>query len=149
MTPTRRAVLAGGALLAVSACTGSSGAGRPARPDPDVPLRADAVARERALLASYDALLAAQPDLAPRLGPLREEHAAHLAALGAEQAPATVPPSGAAPSPAAAPGVAALVRAERDAAAAHAAATAAASPALAAVLAQLAASEASHPVALA
>lgn len=144
MSTTRRRLLLGGALLPLAACTPSREAERPGPVDPDVALRDAAVARERALLASYDALLLASPDLAARLGPLRAEHAEHLAALGAQEQAST-----ATPVPVPAPALPALVAAERAAAAAHAEATVGASPALAAVLAQLAASEASHPVALA
>lgn len=146
MRPTRRAVLASGLLLPVAACTSSEPAPvRPVPVDPDVALRAAAVARERGLLAAYDAALQQDPARAERLVPLRAEHAAHLAALGEQEAPSTVSPAPAPPSPLGGD----LATAERAAAAAHAEATAAASPALAAVLAQLAASEASHPVALA
>lgn len=145
MRPTRRAVLASGLLLPVAACTSSEPAPvRPVPVDPDVALRAAAVARERGLLAAYDAALQQDPGRAERLAPLRAEHAAHLAALGEQEAPSTV-----SPAPAPTPLGGDLATAERAAAAAHAEATAAASPALAAVLAQLAASEASHPVALA
>lgn len=141
MTATRRGLLGLLALApAAVACTSSSEPDRPAPVDPDVALRAAAVVRERALLAAYDAALAARPDDA-RLAPLRAEHQAHLEALEGAS------PSGT-PSPAAAAPVD-LAAAEREAAAAHAAATAQASPGLAALLAQLAASEASHPVALA
>ena len=159
MRPTRRSVLTGGLLLAVpgvlSACTAEAPPARPQPVDPDVALRAAAVARERQLLARYDALLQQQPDLAPRLSPVRAEHAEHLTALGeAEQpgtgSPTTPPPPTVPPPTATDPGgLPGLVQAERAAAAAHVAATSSASAVLAAVLAQLAASEASHPVALA
>lgn len=146
--PTRRAVLAGGLLLPLTACTGSDDAPvGPATVDPDVALRAAAVARERQLLATYDALLQQDPARADRLAPLRAEHAEHLAALGEQEALATAFPARAPTLPPG--GFGGLAQAERAAAAAHADATAAASPALAALLAQLAASEASHPVALA
>ncbi len=157
--PTRRAILSAGAVGLVAACTPSHrppSAGRQARTDPDVALTAAAVDRELALLAAYDAALAATPALASRLAPLRAEHAEHLIALTAGRAstptasPATDPapaqPRGAGPR-----GVQAgrsLMTAERTAAAAHAAAAVTASARLAAVLASLAASEASHQVAL-
>lgn len=163
MRPTRRSVLAGGLLLSVpaalAACTTEAPPVRPQPVDPDVALRAAAVERERQLLARYDSLLQQQPDLAPRLSPLRAEHAAHLTALGEQEQPATGSPTAPAaadledtvpPSPATGPGgLPGLVQAERAAAAAHVVATSSASASLAAVLAQLAASEASHPVALA
>ncbi len=53
-------LLAGGAGL-LAGCTGGGAPERPAPVDPDVALRAAAVARERALLAAYDAVLAADP----------------------------------------------------------------------------------------
>jgi hypothetical protein len=131
-SPSRRRLLQAALLTPLAACTTT--AGRPARVDPDVALRAAAVARERSLLALYDAAPPSATVLA-----IRAEHEQHLAALGA-------------PSPAPSPATAAtgsLVAAERAAAAAHAADALVASPQLAAVLASLAASEASHPVALA
>ena len=141
VAPSRRQLLAAAALLPVAACTTSDD--RPARVDPDDALRAAAVERERALLSSYDAVLAALPTLAARLAPLRAEHEQHLAALAAPS------PS---PSPSAAPTVrtvAQLVALERTTAAAHATDALSASRELAMVLASLAASEASHPVGLA
>ena len=131
---------------ALAACTDSAPPVPTPPVDPDVALREAAVVRERALLAAYDALLAASPEAAARLAPLRAEHEAHLAALGGTAVPAgTAPPA----TPVAAGTVADLVRLERETATAHAAATVPASPGLAALLAQLAASEASHPVGLA
>lgn len=139
----RRALLGLAATVPLTACT-SSDEGPPPLPDPDDLLRDAAVGREQALLRQYDAALLALPDLAPRLAPVRAEHAEHLAAL-----------LGAAPSaaPTAAPGapvtLAALAVAERQAAAAHGQAALEASRELAGLLASLSASEASHPVALA
>ncbi len=163
--PTRRVVLSAGAFGLAAACTSPRrpGAVRPARPDPDIALTAAAVDRERALLAAYDAALAATPALAGRLAPLRAEHAEHLAGLGAGPSPglgaglspgtptaspatAAAPPRG--PGGGAGQARSSLATAEHAAAAAHAAATVTASARLAAVLASLAASEASHQVAL-
>ena len=63
--PSRRAVLrAGLALPLLAACTDAS-PGPPPPPDPDLALHDAAVARERALLAAYDAALLAAPALAP------------------------------------------------------------------------------------
>lgn len=158
--PTRRAVLSAGAVGLVAACTRSHrppSAGRPARPDPDVALTAAAVDRELALLAAYDAALAATPALASRLAPLRAEHAEHLSALGSGPARKSTPSPATDPAPDAGPGGTgprgvqarrSLVTVELAAAAAHAAAALTASARLAAVLASLAASEASHQVAL-
>ena len=158
--PSRRAVLSAGAVGLAAACTRSRrpSPGRPARPDPDVALTAAAVDRELALLTAYDAALAATPALASRLAPLRAEHAEHLLALGAGPAGNPTPASGATTNPALAQprGTGAeggqarssLATAERIAAAAHATAALSASARLAALLASLAASEASHQVAL-
>lgn len=130
-SPSRRRLLQAALLAPLAACTA-----KPSRPepvDPDVALRAAAVARERALIARYDA---APPS--PAVAAIRAEHEQHLAALGAPSPPPSATPAAAS----------SLVAAERAAAAAHAADALTASPKLAAVLASLAASEASHPVAL-
>jgi hypothetical protein len=127
----RRSLLAGLAVAPVAACT--SGSSAPARVDPDVALRAAAVAREVDLVALYDAL-----PPTPVHAALRAEHVEHLRALGAVLPSAR--PTHPDPQP---------VPAERAAAAAHAADALRAGRGLAAVLASLAASEASHPVALA
>lgn len=153
------------ALPVVAACTPAAPDAAPAptpTTDPDVSLGAQAAARERTLLASYDAAILAAPALADKLGPLRAEHATHLTAIAAQtppsarpltpqQTPPTSPPP---PTAAAAPAdpavvLASLTQAERTAAVGHGDAAIAAGRALAAVLAAVAASEASHPVALA
>ena len=143
-----RAAAAGAAGLAAAGCTAPAPA--PAPPHPDDRLVAAALTRERRLLALYDAALAARPDLAARLRALRAEHAVHLEALqppgptasptpGPTQTAASLPPEAA---------LDALLVAEERAAREHAAAARTASGGLAAVLASLAASEASHRVAL-
>ena len=139
-TPTRRQLLSATALLPVAACTRSE---PPAKVDPDARIRSAAVGRELTLVALYDAAIAVAPvaDRA-RLTAVRAEHLTHLTALGSQ------PPSPLDP-PVDARSRAGLVEAERSMAVAHAAAALDASPSLAAVLASLAASEASHPVALA
>jgi hypothetical protein len=137
----------------------------PAAPDP----LAEHLAAERRLLAGYQATIARHPSLATRLAPLRDDHVAHVAALGSELGIA--PPSGTAPagttgpaSPTATPtpeasaraavpgtpagAVAALRAAERAAAAARSAACLTASPDRAPLLASIAACEASHGVLL-
>jgi len=86
--PTRRAVLTSGLAGLLSACTTAPRRRTtPAAPDPDLALTAAAVARERVLLAAYDAVLATTPALAAQLGPLRADHLVHLAALGASPTP--------------------------------------------------------------
>jgi hypothetical protein len=132
--PTRRTVLVGSAAALSAACT-SGGKAAPAPIDPDVAISAAAVAREQALLASYDAAIAATPALAAKLGPLRADHLAHLTALGGSYTPGT----------ASAQDLKAL---ERTTAAAHSAAVLTASRRLAPLLASLAAAEASHLVVL-
>lgn len=158
MRPTRRQVLGASALLLAAGCTDA-----PAPPsvvDPDDVLRDGAVARERGLLTAYDTTLAAFPELAARLLPVRTEHAEHLLALTGPppSASPTATASPSAPPPAAAPAVpppataalalASLADAERAAAGAHAAACLEGSRALASLLAALAASEHSHPAVL-
>lgn len=159
--PSRRAVLAAGLLLpftacTITGCTRDTAPGPPPPADPDIALRAAAVARERNLLELYDGALAASPHGNTVLGPLRAEHATHLAALGVPAAaldptPASGPssPAAAGPSPAAPPpSTADLTAAEVAASAGHGRDVLLASRALAALLATLSAAEASHAVAL-
>lgn len=149
----RRTLLATAAVLPLAACTDD---GPPPPPDPDDVLREQAVARERSLLREYDAVLLLLPALADRLMPLRAEHTEHLAALTGPEtfvtpsAPASSRPTPAVPpAPTAAAALEGLSTAEREAATAHGAACLEASRELAGLLAALAASEFSHPVALA
>ena len=109
---TRRAVLRAGALTAVSAagasaCTiGGSSRSAPPEPTADDRVRAAVITDVQALVASYQAALAALPDLVATVGSLLAEHEAHLRALGPY--PSTVPspwapgarPSSGEPSPA-------------------------------------------------
>ena len=152
----RRTLLAAGLGLGatplVASCTREGAEEPPAQPpapDPDPPVRERAAASVQALIFAYDATASRHPDLAKELASLREEHAAHLAALGA---PSTASPSTPAPTttPAAVPrdprrARAALVAAETRAAADRVrAAVAAASPDLARLLAAMGACEAAH-----
>lgn len=76
---TRRGVL--GVAVAVGALSGCSWLeSEPPEPPPPDPLE-PMLASTRALLARYDAVLAAHPDLTGRLRPLAESHTAHEAAL--------------------------------------------------------------------
>lgn len=160
---TRRQVLGAGlasvSALATSACTGATAPEPSPPPDPDVTLRTTAAERERALLTAYDAAVAALPAQALLLGGLRAQHAEHLALLtapsdGSPTSSGAATPSPIAPGPAAsasAPGsvLAALVALERATSGAHAEATLQARERdLAVLLGTLAASEASHPLAL-
>ena len=167
----RRAVLLAAAALATAGCTARGTRQQAAPPpDPDVVLADEAAARERALLAAYDEAVARDPALAERLGPLRAEHAGHLASLGVPAVPAgpsdpTGAPSGgpaagdATPAPPAVrppdlPADPALIlpwlaELERRASTAHAGAAVRAGRGTAVVLASLAASEAAHAAVLA
>lgn len=98
----RRAVLgaAGGAGIAklVAGCSAFDREEPPAPPDPLEPL----LASTRALVARYEEALAIHPELAERLGTLREALLAHEAALieAIDQPDLTIPsPSGGAWSP--------------------------------------------------
>ena len=174
--PSRRALLAAAVSAPLLACTGPERPERadrtaaspdgtpPARPRGTSAREGDAAVRERvltgehALLARYEATAARHPSLAPRLGPLAREHAAHLAAL-AEDSPPAGPGESPAPSPrspgspgssggpvpaTAARALAALAEAERDAARARLEDVVTASPALARLLAGIGAAEAAH-----
>jgi hypothetical protein len=139
----RRDLLAAGALGALSACTTPT-TPRPAPVDPDAPVLAAAIAREQALLLAYDGAIAAHPRLANLLGPLRADHAEHLARLAPAAAgtpPASAPRGSGDPRRA-------LAALERATSAAHGAAALTASRVLAPVLASLSACEASHLVVL-
>ena len=150
--PSRRAVLVGAGLLAVAACsTGTEP--EPPKPDPDLPIRSLAAAGVRGLVALYDAVSRAHPDLRAELAPLAAETAAHLSAL---EPPATGPTPSASPSPSATPSpsitvpataaavLTALVRAERHEASLRVTQLVSASAALARLLAAIGASEATH-----
>ncbi|MER7761761.1 hypothetical protein ABTZ17_18735, partial [Streptomyces sp. NPDC097619] len=84
--PSRRSLLTGAAGAAGAALlTGCSGDGDSAAvrrvESLERRMRLAAAARSSALLARYEATLAAHPALAPRLAPLRAAVAAHAAAL--------------------------------------------------------------------
>jgi hypothetical protein len=155
---TRRAVLGGSAaalatlatLTTAAGCTSTGQAAAPT-PGPEVALLDGAIANEAALLALYEAVLAAHTSLAGRLAPLRDHHSQHLSVLRRHYVPGTN--SGtptAAPTPAATvPGsesraLAALRSAERRAAAARASEVRRAAPGLAQLLASIGACEAGH-----
>ncbi|MEN3585813.1 hypothetical protein AAH978_16870 [Streptomyces sp. ZYX-F-203] len=112
--PRRRTLLvsvAGATLL------GCSGGPKPDPPDP----RAAAADREltraardsRTLVARYDAVLAAHPELDARLRPLRDETARHAAELGPPRSPASGEPTTVAASDDPNSSLAELVAAER------------------------------------
>ncbi|MFJ5927818.1 ferritin-like domain-containing protein [Kitasatospora sp. NPDC092948] len=153
--PTRRTFLALGALgglLALSGCTDSHPKNaQQTADDADRPLRLRQLAATDALLADYDAVIAARPADAARLGDLRDDVVQHREALAqslpASSAPASVPASASAGAGAART-VADLAASERRTAGRRLADLTAASPALARILASVAASGAAHAAAL-
>ncbi|MEV7123385.1 ferritin-like domain-containing protein [Kitasatospora griseola] len=149
--PTRRSFLALGALgglLSVCGCTDDHDKNaRPTAEDADRPLRQRQLAATDALLADYDAVIAASPADAARLGDLRDDVLQHREAL-AQSLPASSPAASASASTAAARTVAELAASERRTAGRRLADLADASPALARTLASVAASGAAHAAAL-
>jgi hypothetical protein len=143
---TRRALLGAGVLAAAGGIGAAVAELRP-RPRPPVPPAApqqlsEALARERSLVANLDAALATRPDLRQ----VRDDHAAHAAALRQAIAryPALASPlTSASPRPEA--GTSAQLR-DSELAAARAAAgeSAVLTGADAALLASISASEATH-----
>lgn len=100
--PTRRAVLATGGVLALSACLPGA-APEPSRPDPDLVLRRQVAAQVRELAAAYAAVVAAFPGAGDRLAvlaALAAEHEAHAAALAGPRSasPARAPAPGSVPA---------------------------------------------------
>lgn len=90
--------LAVGAVGALTAC--GSTADAPSATTTSLPadgnlVYLDVAASERNLIARYTEIIAAHPQLAPRLQPLLQQHEEHLAATGVEVAdpPALAPPS--------------------------------------------------------
>jgi len=101
--PRRRTLLASAAGIALlTGCTAGADSGGTG-PSATVRARARAAEDSRALLARYDAVLAAFPGLAERLRPLRTEVAAHVAAFAEGATPAATPSGSASPSRAASP----------------------------------------------
>ncbi|MGK5642174.1 hypothetical protein ACSNOK_28245, partial [Streptomyces sp. URMC 126] len=91
--PRRRALLTGAAVLLGGAPLFTACAGGPEDDDrarAGARLRAEAGRASAALLARYDATLAAHGGLAPRLRPLRAETLRHAEAFGA--GPSAPPP---------------------------------------------------------
>ena len=80
---TRRAVLALALSLPwlATGCEGLTALGTPPRPAPDTGVAADAIAREGLMIARYDAVIAASPQAAALLAPVKAQHTQHLAAL--------------------------------------------------------------------
>ncbi|WP_102925950.1 hypothetical protein [Streptomyces noursei] len=158
MALTRRTTLLAGAALGGAALL--SGCADEARPDPGAAERSAAAERvrthaardSRALLARYDATLAAHPGLGARLRVLRDEVAHHIEAF-TSGAPSTAPTASATSAASgSAPDVpadersarAALADAERTLADSRTAALVSAPPELARLLASVAAAGAAH-----
>jgi len=157
-------VAAAGVSGLSGACTSTQTATRtpdqhdPPPPDPQL----DDLADEHRLLDSYDATIAAHPDLAARLTPLRAHHADHASALqlvlgsaagGAVPSPAasgpvTLPSSGPTVPASTSAALAALREAEHAAASARARSCVSARSDRAPLLGSIAACEASHEVLL-
>jgi Ferritin-like domain len=97
----RRSVLIGGSVgigLLVAGCTADGPSDpAPSSPAPPDPLLAE-LADERTLIAAYDATMARHPALRPRLSAVRDDHAAHAAALVTALGPAAPPSPAASPS---------------------------------------------------
>ncbi|MFB7501232.1 hypothetical protein ACFC09_42310 [Streptomyces sp. NPDC056161] len=152
--PRRRTLLASAAgtvlLVGCSGGNGDSGTAGGGSRSADERSRARAARDSRELAARYDAVLAAHPDLARRLRPLRAEVAAHAKAFEAgatdpspSAAPAAAVPAAAVPTdPAKA--LAALATAERDLADRRAKALLEVPGELARLLASVAAAGAAH-----
>ncbi|MFJ6390690.1 hypothetical protein ACIQJT_24120 [Streptomyces sp. NPDC091972] len=115
--PRRRSLLAsfaGGALLV--GCSDGSGSGEEGTsgsPSVAQRVRAQAARDSRGLVGRYDAVLAAHPTLAQRVGPLRAEALRHAEAFGERVSPAS-PGASRSASPAPSPSVAVPVT-EKDA----------------------------------
>ncbi|MFD4634884.1 hypothetical protein ACFVYR_10680 [Streptomyces sp. NPDC058284] len=96
--PRRRSLLTGAAGVASAALlagcsTDSAGADAEKRLSAERRLRAKAAKESGELLRHYDAVLAAHPSLARRLGPLRAEVKQHAEAFDDHGAPAAAPAS--------------------------------------------------------
>ncbi|RKE21431.1 ferritin-like domain-containing protein [Streptomyces sp. TLI_171] len=148
--PTRRTFLALGALTGLQflcGCTDDHAKStQQVAEDADRPLRIRQLAATDSLLTDYDAVIAASPADADRLGDLREDLLQHREALAR-----SLPVSWSSASPTAAAtarSVTDLAAAERRTAGLRLADLAAASPALARTLASIAASGAAHTAAL-
>jgi hypothetical protein len=161
---TRRGLLAATALalpLLASACKSPGALGAPPRPLPDVAVARQAIASEQNLIARYTAALTAMPALAGPLRPLLAEHAAHLSRLRGRLvqprpgAPVRSPGTGqpglehrTQVPPGRAAALAWLRAAEHDASASLLRHLPVVSPSFAQLLASIAASEATHALAL-
>jgi hypothetical protein len=137
-------------FLALSACSGLDVLSAPSTAAPQTQLLLHAVNAEQNLIWVYNKAMAAYSSLAPTLAPLRAEHEAHLAQLGARviEPPGKQAPSAVTAKPAiGASQAAALVQlraAEQAAVKTMMSRLNGASPSLAQLYASIAASEATH-----
>lgn len=153
--PSRRNVLAAAAMtfpLLAAGCKGVGGLGTRPTPLPDVAVLEQAITAEKLMITRYHAAIAGSPGQAAFLTPLLAQHQDHLARLASRLL--NPRPTSTARSPTAAPAVprtsafTVLEGAEEDAANALVRHLAEVTPSLAQLLASIAASEASHAVAL-
>lgn len=151
----RRAVLAGGAVAALSGC-GSTGGPRPSpTPAPENPehvLLRGLIADKERTIAVYSALITGGD---AELVPFRERHQAHLNELrkrlpasAASPAASVTPSASGSATPAAGMSLSRLRDAERRSASQRTRQIAGVSPALAQLIASIGACEAAHAVAL-
>lgn len=91
----RRALLGGAAAFTLPILLGgcSKKPAEEVKPLPDVAVLTAAIAAEEDLVALYEAVEAAHPNLTPRLDPLLAHHRAHLSTLRLHYQPGTVPTS--------------------------------------------------------
>lgn len=146
----RRTLLAAGVLAVptLAACTSvlNAGGGAPPRD----PVRRESVSDELALVALYDAAIAARPDLTSTLRLIQSQHAEHADTLTRGLAQAAAGVSTPSPSPLAGNVLETLREAERKAVAARSGATVRTDMGeLAGLLALISASEAQHVAMLA
>lgn len=157
----RRAVLAGAPLAGFAACERADNPAPPPARDPDLVLRREVASDVERLLDAYAATLERHPDMGTRLRPLMSEHDLHLRVLRVRRGPARSPSAtptasvsasgsatGRVVAERAADALAALARAEREAAGRRVPQVVAASPALARIVAAIGASEAAHAMML-
>jgi hypothetical protein len=154
--PSRREVLAGGAVLALGGCLPVDGSSPGRAVAPEQRLRARIAGEVLALSARYDAVVARYPGTRAQLSTLAAEHEAHAdALLGTADTPPTgsptssPSPSGSTGAPVPVPGtvdraIAELAAAEHAASHRRGRQARDASPDLARLLASIAACEAAH-----
>ncbi|MEV5828408.1 ferritin-like domain-containing protein [Spirillospora sp. NPDC052242] len=150
----RRALLGGALVLPLLSGSLTGCAAEAAAPVRGMPALVRAIAAEQDLIASYEAARAAIPGLAGEIDPVLARHREHLRVLKEHHVPGSGDrrhEGGRIPSPSARPvpsgrdaALAALRRAEGEAAVARAADTAHVEPGLAQLLASIAACEAGH-----